>query len=241
MQQLNVNNKVIEVYSSIEELPIFRYHKFNKCMLIDSGIGSDLNDVNNAITKAQTLIGANDLENANIVLNNLRNCLFQINEELSPKHLAFVALIKSINGKETNDLSDEGLKKTLSLINDTPKNTFDCFFQAVKKKIEQELNLYFPAFFDSALTKIYFSLLKKRAILQLDAIIEKQSKESEIEKIDAEMISLNKPRTFPKAEIDYDKQFNEMLILVGKELGRDASKMSVFEFYHSLETLKNKK
>ena len=46
MKREVINNHIVILYDSIDELPIIRFHKYNKYMLIDSGIGSDLNDIN---------------------------------------------------------------------------------------------------------------------------------------------------------------------------------------------------
>ena len=52
MKREVINNHIVILYDSIDELPIIRFHKYNKYMLIDSGIGSDLNDINVHIDRA---------------------------------------------------------------------------------------------------------------------------------------------------------------------------------------------
>jgi len=39
MKNLIVNKKVVRVYDSIDEMPIVNFQKYNKYLLIDSGIG----------------------------------------------------------------------------------------------------------------------------------------------------------------------------------------------------------
>ena len=56
MQTLNVGAMVIKMYDSIEDLPILRYHKFNKCLLVDAGIGADIGSVDRHLLKARTYI-----------------------------------------------------------------------------------------------------------------------------------------------------------------------------------------
>ena len=44
MRTTQIGKHKVEVYDSIDALPVLRFHAFNKMMLVDSGIGSDLND-----------------------------------------------------------------------------------------------------------------------------------------------------------------------------------------------------
>ena len=53
-----VNKHTVEIYDSIDELPIQRFQKYNKFLLIDSGVGSDLQDVLNHIDRAKIYIKA---------------------------------------------------------------------------------------------------------------------------------------------------------------------------------------
>ncbi|MCL5459663.1 hypothetical protein M3M33_13595, partial [Loigolactobacillus coryniformis] len=52
MRTIKVANHTVELFDSIDELPVMRFHKYNKMLLIDSGIGSDLADVDNHIERA---------------------------------------------------------------------------------------------------------------------------------------------------------------------------------------------
>ena len=116
MRTLIVNKKVIRVYDGIDEMPIVNFQKYNKYLLIDSGIGSDSDDIDAHIVKVARYIKANDSKKALQELQNMRQNMYMVNNEISPKYLAFAALIHSIDGKELNDLSDDGLKKE-SLLN----------------------------------------------------------------------------------------------------------------------------
>lgn len=39
-------------------------------------------------------------------------------------------------------------------------------------------------------------------------------------------------------EIRHDKQFHEMLLVIGKHTGTEAKNMNVFEFYNAFENIK---
>ena len=56
MKNLIVNKKVVRVYDSIDEMPIVNFQKYNKYLLIDSGIGSDADDIDAHITRVEMCI-----------------------------------------------------------------------------------------------------------------------------------------------------------------------------------------
>jgi hypothetical protein len=152
-----------------------------------------------------------------------------------------MVLIKSINGKEVHDLSDENLKKMLSFFALEPKSFLDKLFEMVKKKLNDELKLYFPNNFDDASIKEYYQKLKSRVLLQLQSISQQKSNAEAIEKIDAFLINLAKPLTFSgkdSAEIKFEKQFEEMCLHLKKEAAVEPSEMTVLQFYNAFEFIK---
>ena len=52
MKTVLINNKKVELYDSIEDLPIIRFHKYNKMLLVDAGVGSDLADFDRHVEQA---------------------------------------------------------------------------------------------------------------------------------------------------------------------------------------------
>lgn len=134
MKNLLVNNKIIRVYDSIDEMPIVNFQKYNKYLLIDSGIGSDADDIDAHIVKIAKFIKANNNKKALQELQNMRQNMYMVNNEISPKYLAFAALIHSIDGKEVNDLSDDGLKKLLHDLRDVKHSKVIDFLLWLKKK-----------------------------------------------------------------------------------------------------------
>lgn len=134
MRREKIAGHQVEIYDSIDELPILRFHKYNKFMLVDSGVGSDLRDVNNHIGKIQAFL-KKDPVLASRELDNLRQNLYMITQEMSPKHLAFSALVKSIDGKEVFDISDNNLQRISKQLSKEKTNFFDKLLEALKKKL----------------------------------------------------------------------------------------------------------
>lgn len=137
MKELFINNKVVTVYDSIDELPIINFQKYNKYLLIDSGIGADIDAIDSHIAKLAKYIKINETDKAISELQNLRQNLFMINCEISPKYLAFAALIHSIDGKKSEDLSDEGFKKVLASLKEVPHSVIFNFLLSIKKKFRK--------------------------------------------------------------------------------------------------------
>lgn len=241
MKTVKVGRNTIEVWDNIDELPVKRFHKFNKFMLIDSGVGSDLNDVNSHIAKIRKHIALGNKEEADKLLENMRQALYLIAQETHVRHLSFAALIKSVNGKEVTDLSDENMQELLKLFNKESHTWFDKLIDFVKKKLETQLSLYFPGNGEDTRAKEYYDMLRKRVLLQLAELTKEVDFADEIDRLDTLMLTFVKPKAFAgkgSAEIAYEKQFDEMCLILKKELNADPDSMTVLQFYNAFEHLK---
>jgi HSP90 family molecular chaperone len=83
MKRLLIKNKVVRVYDSIDELPIVNFQKYNKYILIDSGIGSDVDDIDKHIVKIAKLM-KQDTKKAMQELQNMRQNMFMVVNQVSP-------------------------------------------------------------------------------------------------------------------------------------------------------------
>ena len=137
MKQMLINKKTICVYDSIDEMPIANFQKYNKYLMIDSGIGSDVDDIDAHITKIAKYIKSKDEKKALLELQNMRQSMYMVNSEISPKYLAFASLIHSIDGKEVTDLSDDGLKALLEEIKQIKHSKVIEFLFWLKKKLQR--------------------------------------------------------------------------------------------------------
>lgn len=240
MKTMTIEGHEVRIFDSIDELPIVRFHKYNKYLLIDSGIGSDLNDVLSRIDRAIRYIG-NNKELAVVELENMKQAMYLINETICPRHLAFAALVESIDGKKITDLSDESMQGVIDKLSKAKVNFIDRFIETVKKKMDEELNLYFPSKFEDANVKEYYDRLKNKIQLMLDKIIRGKDNKEQINEIDDFLLSLSKPRIFwgkEGAEIQFDKQYEDMCLLLAQKLTVDPKQMTVLQFYNAFEYIK---
>ena len=241
MKSLLINKKIVRVYDSIDEMPIVNFQKYNKYLLIDSGIGSDADDIDAHIVKIAKFIKANNNKKALQELQNMRQNMYMVHNEISPKYLAFAALIHSIDGKEVNDLSDDGLKKLLQGLKGIKHSKVIDFLLWLKKKVTSELETYFPGDFVNPKEKEAYDKLKNRTLLVLDSIINDTDNTEQIELIDTMMLNMHTPKVFigsESVEVKYDKQFESTCLLIAQKTNMDARKMTVLQFYNAIDNIK---
>lgn len=241
MKNIILNKKIIKVYDSIDEMPIVNFQKYNKYLLIDSGIGSDVDDIDAHITRVAKFIKANNHKKALQELQNMRQNMYMVNSEISPKYLAFVALIQSIDGKEINDLSDDNLKSLLNDIKSIKHSKIIEFLAWLKKKVVTELETYFPGDFINPKEKDAYDKLKQRTLLVLESMLNEKDNSEEINGIDALMLNMYSPKVYAGSEsieIKYDKQFENACLLIAQKTSLDAKKMTVLQFYNALDNIK---
>ena len=240
MKVVTIKGHTVKLYDSIDELPIVNFQKYNKCILIDSGLGSDIDSVDSHIVNIAKFINSDNKKQALLELQNMRQNLYMIVSNVSPKNLAFAALIHSIDGEEQKDLSDTHLQELIDIINESEQSILSNILLGLKKKLSTELEIYFPSEFDSAKEKEAYSKLKMKLILQLQEVAEDIEKASEIAEIDKFLFSLHKPKNFTgkeSEEVKYDKQFESACMIISQKTGMNAKSMTVLEFYNTLSNL----
>lgn len=241
MKNLLINKKIVRVYDSIDEMPIVNFQKYNKYLLIDSGIGSDADDIDAHIVKIAKYIKSNNNKKALQELQNMRQNIYMVNSEISPKYLAFAALIHSVDGKEVNDLSDDGLKKLLQDLKEVKHSKVVDFLLWLKKKVTNELEIYFPGDFVNPKEKEAYDKLKTRTLLVLDSVINDIDNSEQIDAIDMIMLNMHTPKTYigsESVEVKYDKQFESTCLLIAQKTNMDARKMTVLQFYNAIDNIK---
>ena len=246
MQTVKIGKHTVEYYDTIEELPIVRFHKYQKMLMVDAGVGSDIAAFDQRIEKARRFLIAGKSDQAQLELENLRQCVFLIQSELSPNHLAFAALVSSIDGKPCTDLSDEGLRKVHETFANLPEKDLTAQLEAVKKKIDEELMLYFPALFNDADIKEYYDILRQRTLAVLNGIVSGEpSPETtdSVERLTTALITYSNPKLFTGSEgveIQFDRQFENLCLALSEQLHVEPKKYSVLEFYNAFDFVKER-
>lgn len=246
MRTIELAGHKVEIYDAIDMLPIPRFHKYQKYLLVDSGVGSDIQAFDQRVEKARRFMMVGQTDKAIKEFENLRQCVFMIQSELSPRHLAFACLVKSIDGRECGDLSDDGLRGVLDKFKDATEGELTDQLDSVKKKIDGELILYFPSLFADSSVKEYFDLMKKRALMILNNIVkgvDKPGETTEVERLTTELITYSKPESFTGSEgveVQHDRQFENLCLALSENLNVDPKGYTVLEFYNAFDFLKEK-
>lgn len=246
MVTVKIGKHTVEMYDTIEELPIVRFHKYQKLLLIDAGIGADIVAFDQRIEKTRRFLMNGKIEKAQQELENLRQAVYFIQTGINPKHRAFAALVAKLDGVECGDISDDGLAKLIETLNDAPESELTAQLDAVKKKIDAELRLYFPGLFADSEIKEYYDLLKKRTMAVLANIIagiKNPDATPEIEKLTTALITYSNPKSFAGSdgvEIQFDRQFENLCLVLSEQLHVKPKDYSVLEFYNAFDFVKER-
>lgn len=108
----------VEFYASPHDLPIKRFQKFNKHVMIDTEVGVSFDDFEQRTHKAVAFLANGMIEDGLKELENRRQLVFNAFEEYSPKHYALALMVKKIDGVECKDMTEEGLSNILEKLNE---------------------------------------------------------------------------------------------------------------------------
>ena len=240
MRKMKLGEHSVVMYDSIEELPIVRFQKYNKMLMLDAGLGSDLTALDAHLARVGEFIKAGETDNAAREIDNLRQTLFNVQNGLTPHFMSLIPLMAEVDGEPLTDLSDENIQRVYDRLKDVTMKAYEGAASEVKKKIEEELKAYFNQGGESAASKEYYELMRRRALLMLDEISDGRDRSEEIRAIESRMVRSDKPRVFQgerNAEVLYDKNFVGCCIAIAQNLNMDAKQMTVLEYYRAIEVL----
>lgn len=246
MVTVKIGKHTVEMYDTIEELPIVRFHKYQKLLLVDAGIGSDIAAFDQRIEKTRRFLMAGKPEQAQQELENMRQCVFLIQSGVNPKHRAFAALVTKIDGQDCTDIGDDALAAITERLNDVPESELTAQLEAVKKKIDEELTLYFPALFNDSDVKEYYDILRKRTLEILNGIVagvDDPAGAEIVDKLTTALITYSNPKMFTGSdgvEIQFDRQFENLCLVLSEQLHVEPKKYSVLEFYNAFDFVKER-
>lgn len=129
----------INLYNSIEEIPIKRYIAFQKYSLLDACVGSTFGDVTKHFEKIDYFLQHNKINEAKQERLNQHTAMYLQIQEMSTKMLSFSCLVESINEEPYNDFTEEGLQQTSEQLQETELTVgkIDELLASLKKKLIQ--------------------------------------------------------------------------------------------------------
>ncbi len=238
MIETRLGGHSVEFCDHIEDLPIVQFHKYGRYLLVEGGIGDTIQDIDRHITRVANFLG--DRKKATQELMNLRHCIYVVATEQDIRTKTTLCLIKSVDGKDWEDFSESGLDRLYQMLNGASVREMDELASKVRAAIDENLLQYFPKVFEDSTQKNFTDLLRKRALLQLVAISKGEDNKKEIEVVDESIHRMQNPKGFigeDSEEVRYDKQFEDMCLLMAKEFGGGIKKFSTMEFYTAFERL----
>ena len=247
--RLNVNGNIVRLWDSIEEMPITRYQDFNKYLMIDSGIGSDTEDVIKHTVTLERFITEKKQPQALKELANMRQNMMFILAGINPKHDAFAQLVREINGKAYNTVLTrddiEEIKEELDKTGMSFKK-MAATLDEVKKKLDVEFEVYFPETVNNVTLIDYFTRLKRFAILIAQKVQGVKDIDGDIDKIEKSIIDSYEPKIYSGdsgLEVTHTTNFNETSLALSQRFNKDPDKLTVLKFYQLVELVKqqNKK
>lgn len=243
MKELQLNGHKVRIYDSIDTLPITRFHSYNRMLLVDAGVGSDISDFDNHIERMVLYIRKGDNDSAAKELENMRQNVFMIMSGQSVRDMSFACLVASIDDEPCNDMSQEALQRIVETLGGATRGELTEAYQSAKKKIDSDLSLYFPALFDDVTTREYYDIVKRLTLTNLTRIADGDSDERKeaAEQLREKLVLFQKPKVFTGhdgLEVRHDKEFETMCLAITKETGREAKKMTVLEYYNAYEYLR---
>ena len=106
--------------------------------------------------------------------------------------------------------------------------------------------MYFPSLFNDSDVKEYYDLLRKRTLEILNGIVagkEKPNATDVVEKLTTELVTYSNPKVFTGSngiEIQFDRQFENLCLVLSEQLHVDPKKYSVLEFYNAFDFVKER-
>lgn len=136
LKTIKIKDTEIKLYADIRELPMLRYIEFQKNLLIDSGIGSNMEDVGKHFNSLFQYLNHEKIQDAIRESQNLYRNVYAILNGHNTKVTTLCCLVYSIGGEVCKDITDDGLDATAELLLKTniTWGDIDTQLEEVKKK-----------------------------------------------------------------------------------------------------------
>lgn len=239
MLEKTINGVDVVLYNSIDELPASRYHWFNRQLMIDSGVGSDLNAFNRRCQNIKNLIHK-DPAKAHQEVANLQGTVYFIMNNISPQMSAFCALVHSINGnKLRGEMSTEKVDYIMAELNNTPHSFFERMIKNAQRTLRREMQAFFKSGNNGA-TKQYYQNLQAALLRELEQV-ERGDLQTDMTELDRFLMESEVIKNYLGADGFQIKDINgyeKACAIISKYFGDNAKDLSTLEFYHRTNLMK---
>jgi len=234
----------IEVYDSVQNLPIKRFQKFNKYQMIAAEIGNSFSDYDARTAKTLEFLKKDMVKEAIQELENRRQTVFNAMNEFTPFGRSFAVLIKRIDEVNYIGYTPDDLDRILIHLEEIGfdvETAVDKLVE-VKKKIDLELTVYFPRFFKKSGFDENTALRVSVLNMQCDEIIYKRDFTENIFTVEKEMLENSKPNIWNvhregNMERTLEVDFEKYATSIKEHIDLDIETTTTFTFYATVEHL----
>jgi len=239
MKKIAIKGHIIEFYEPVlDSVPSKSLHNFNKFCIIESNTGGGLDSVMDMINKAVKLINTDNKAKAVDTLNNLSQSITMVVEQIDPLSLAFASVVYSINDIVVTDRSPEGVRDLIHSLTGITREEVAGFVVDFKKKIADEMEIYFPEKTRKGKLNSYYSAIKNKALAICDSIIN-DTDDEEIKLKDAILMRYLAPiKIDSDFEVQYDKDYANLCLSIDKEMNTKIENDTAFKFYQASDFVK---
>ncbi len=235
-----IKKYIIELYENIDEMPIMNFAELEKNLIIEGGVGSNINDFDVRLQKISQFISSGHDKKAMNEINNMRSLFWNITHEIRPDMDAYSCFVATINGKETK-CTEAGIKQTTNFLKDIgfTKKMID-EKDRIKKKMDIQLKSSFPSLFETDNIDL-IGAQKRKMITQLDEIIDNKDYTKKIEKENKRVSEYLDSKKFGNNEgedVEYIKRYTKMRMNLESRTNINCKKLTVYDFYALIELQK---
>lgn len=244
MHELIKGSHTITLYRSADELPVMRYARFQKYLLMEAGVGADLESIGGHFAKLFEFQGLGMLAESQEETKNLYYNFYSILEEIHFPGLAFVCLVHNIDEWQLQDTSEESLKKCLQKLDAIGLTQGDilAYIEDFKKKVHRELMYHCPAYFNDEDTLQFYSNVKAK-IAALIAEMEGEDVELRLAQLDRFFAEQAAPHVFDSASMEnaavsLDRNFETLCTILESNGVTGPQHLTTLQFYSRLDYFK---
>lgn len=229
----------LELYDSVDEMPMVRYHKFTQYLVLGCGLGKDAEELATRVAGIRRLVADGETGKADVELLNMQQALQFAMDCVDPRGLAFAALVRTLDGEEQTDVTSDGLQRLSERLEKIVlKRERDSANAAVKKKTDEELKFYFPRTGEESIEECL--LLRRLTLLILEEVAKGVDKEAEKAAVKKKMSQIQTVRLYADFEREDEVLFEQGCLGVTETLHKDAKSMNVLEYMSAVAMLEER-
>lgn len=121
----------------LHKIPEYNWQKFQRCLILDAGIGSDLNAILNRADTISLCVANERKEDLDNELTNLKLSLYSAVEGINYESMAFACMVEDIAGMKHSIATDTDINTLSKLIAETSitHGELSDYIELVKKKL----------------------------------------------------------------------------------------------------------